>query len=279
MSLPKNHHLGYTEPSTSRPARRSLHLEVSPVIANPEPAIIQQKRLSVPFNRRKLDSRWTFRVLIVTPHRQQGSQLEHALQEVGYRTSTLEHAEDIRAFLRHQICDALILDLDQLEPSLAASSLQAFRDLRLSGLQIPTMVLGNGAGLEQRVAAFDAGGDDYQTKPCPDEEMLARLRSILRRTNPHLALNLDWRGLHMNWASRTASVDGRKLPLNLNEFTFFEVLASVPGRVISALDLRLHLDFKEGSNLHELVQSLNAKLGMNVIETVAGEGFRFPPGE
>jgi DNA-binding response OmpR family regulator len=249
------------------------------VIANPEPAVIQQKRLSVPFNRRRLDSRWTFRVLIVTLHQRQGSQLEHALQEVGYRTSTLERTEDIRAFLRHEICDALILDLDQLEPGLAASSLQEFRNLRLSGLQLPTMVLGNGVGLEQRVAAFDAGGDDYQAKPFVDEELLARLRSILRRTNPHLALNLDWRGLHMNWASRIASVDGRKLPLNLSEFTFFEVLASVPGRVISALDLRLYLDFKEGSNLYELVQSLNAKLGMNVIETVAGEGFRFPPGE
>lgn len=279
MSLPKNHRLGYTEPSTSRPAIRSLHLEVFPVIANPEPAIIQQKRLSVPFNRRKLDSRWTFRVLIVTPHQHQGSQLEHALREVGYRTSTLEHAEDIRTFVHHEVCDALILDLDQLEPGLVASNLQAFRDLRLSGLQVPTMVLGNGAGLEQRVAAFDAGGDDYQTKPFVGEELLARLRSILRRTNPHLALNLDWRGLHMNWASRTATVDGRKLPLNLNEFTFFEVLASVPGRVISPNDLHSHLDIRDGSNLHELVNGLNAKLGMNVIETVAGEGYRFPPGE
>jgi two-component system, OmpR family, response regulator len=249
------------------------------VIANPESAIIQQKRLSVSFNRRRLDSRWTFRVLIVTPHQQQGSQLEHALQEVGYRTSTLEHAEDICAFLRHETCDALILDLDQLEPGLAASNLQAFRDLRLSGLQIPTMVLGNGAGLDQRVAAFDAGGDDYQTKPCADEEMLARLRSILRRTNPHLALNINWRGLHMNWASRTASVDGRKLPLNLNEFTFFEVLASVPGRVISFNDLRSHLEIGDCGKIHDLVTGLNAKLGMTAIETVAGEGYRFPPGE
>ena len=252
------------------------------MLANPEPAVIQQKRLSVPFNRRRLDSRWTFRVLIITPHQQQGNQLEHALQEVGYRTSTLERTEDIHAFLRHETCDALILDLDQLEPRLVASSLQAFRDLRLSGLQIPTMVLGDGVRLEQRVAAFDAGGDDYQAKPFVDEELLARLRSILRRTNPHLALNLDWRGLHMNWASRTASVDGRKLPLNLNEFTFFEVLASVPGRVISPNDMRSHLDIRDGNalheNLHELVSGLNAKLGMNAIETVAGEGFRFPPG-
>ena len=279
MSLPKNQHLGYTDHSTSRSAKPSLPLEVSPVIANLESVIVQRKRLSLPFNRHRLGSRWTFRVLIVTPHQQQGRQLEQALREVGYRTSTLEHAEEIRGHLHRETFDALILDLDQPEPNLVSSSLRVFRDLRLSGLQIPTMVLGNGAGLEHRVAAFDAGGDDYQIKPCADEEILVRLRSILRRTNPHLALNLDWRGLHLNWASRTASVDGRKLPLNLNEFTFFEVLASVPGRVIAPNDLRSHLDFRDGGSLHDLVSGLNAKLGMNVIETVADEGYRFPPGE
>ena len=141
------------------------------------------------------------------------------------------------------------------------------------------MVLGSASGLDQRIAAFDAGGDDFQIKPLIKEELFVRLRSILRRTNPHLALNLEWRGLYMNWALRTASVDGRSLPLNLNEFALFEVLASVPGRVISFCDLKSHLEGASEEHVNEVILDLHAKLGMSVIETVSGEGYRFPPGE
>jgi DNA-binding response OmpR family regulator len=249
------------------------------VIANPE-TIHQQKRSSVTGNRlRTFQMRWTFRVLIVTSHQQQRDQLEQALQEVGYYTISLEQTGEVQAFLRREPCDAMILDLDQLDTSQTRTSLQHFHDLRLSGLQVPTMVLGNGAGLEQRIAAFDAGGDDFQAKPVVNEELLVRLRSILRRTNPHLALNLAWRGLHMNWASRIASVNGQRLTLNLNEFTLFEVLASIPGRIISPRDLRPHLEIASETSLNEVVSGLHAKLGMNVIETVSGEGYRFPPGD
>jgi two-component system, OmpR family, response regulator len=249
------------------------------VIANPE-TIPQQKRSSVTGNHaRAFQMRWTFRVLIVTPHHQQRIQLEQALQGVGYFTVSLEHTQDVQAFLRSELCDAMILDLDQLNADQTRTSLQHFHELRLNGLQLPTMILGNGAGLEQRIAAFDAGGDDFQAKPVVEEEVLVRLRSILRRTNPHLALNLDWRGLHMNWASKIASVHGQRLSLNLNEFTLFEVLASIPGRIISSRDLRPHLEITSETSLNEVVSGLHAKLGMNVIETVSGEGYRFPPGD
>jgi two-component system, OmpR family, response regulator len=249
------------------------------VIANPE-TIPQQKRSSVAGNRaRAFQVRWTFQVLIVTPHQQQRIQLEQALRGVGYCTVNLERTQDVQAFLRREPCDAMILDLDQLNADQTRTSLQHFHDLRLSGLQLPTMILGNGLGLEQRIAAFDAGGDDFQAKPVVEEEVLVRLRSILRRTNPHLALNLDWRGLHMNWASRIASVNGQRLSLNLNEFTLFEVLASIPGRIISPRELRPHLEITSETSLNEVVSGLHAKLGMNVIETVSGEGYRFPPGD
>ena len=248
------------------------------MIANPE-TIPQQKRPRVEGNRLAFQMRWTFRVLIVTPHQQQRIQLEQALREVGYCTVSLEETRELQAFLRREPCDAMILDLDQPNSSMTGISLQHFHELRLNGLQLPTMVLGHGAGLEQRIAAFDAGGDDFQAKPVVEEELLARLRSILRRTNPHLALNLDWRGLHINWASRIASINGQRLPLNLNEFTLFEVLASIPGRIISPRDLRPHLEIASEISLNEVVSGLHAKLGMNVIETVSGEGYRFPPGD
>jgi DNA-binding response OmpR family regulator len=248
------------------------------VIANPE-TIPQQKRSSVTGNRLAFQMRWTFRVLIVTPHHQQCIQLEQALRGVGYCTVYLERTQDVQAFLRREPCDAMILDLDQLNADQTRTSLQHFHELRLNGLQLPTMVLGNGLGLEQRIAAFDAGGDDFQAKPVVEEELLVRLRSILRRTNPHLALNLVWRGLHMNWASRIASLNGQRLSLNLNEFTLFEVLASIPGRIISPRDLRPHLGITSETSLNEVVSGLHAKLGMNVIETVSGEGYRFPPGD
>jgi DNA-binding response OmpR family regulator len=249
------------------------------VIANPE-TISQQKRSSAMGNRAwAFQRRWTFRVLIVTSHQQQRIQLERALRGVGYFTVSLECTKDVQAFLRREPCDAMILDLDQLDTSQTRTSLQHFHDLRLNGLQLPTMVLGNGAGLEQRIAAFDAGGDDFQAKPVVEEELLVRLRSILRRTNPHLALNLDWRGLHVNWASRIASVNGQQLALNLNEFTLFEVLASIPGCIISPRDLRPHLEIASEISLNEVISGLHAKLGMNVIETVSSEGYRFPPGD
>jgi PleD family two-component response regulator len=79
------------------------------VIANPE-TIPQQKRSNVAGNRLAFQMRWTFRVLIVTPHQQQRIQLEQALQEVGYFTLSLERTQDVQAFLRREPCDAMILD-------------------------------------------------------------------------------------------------------------------------------------------------------------------------
>jgi DNA-binding response OmpR family regulator len=247
------------------------------VIAHPV-TISQRKRNGVSGDRAPA-ARWTFRVLIVTPHLAQRQELERALQEVGYETRSLEQAQHMAAFLHHEPCDAIILDLDQLEANQAENTLHAFRDLQSQGVKLPTMVLGSASGLEQRIAAFDAGGDDFQIKPLIKEELFVRLRSILRRTNPHLALNLEWRGLYMNWALRTASVDGRSLPLNLNEFALFEVLAAVPGRVISSSDLKSHLEGASEEHVNEVILDLHSKLGMTVIETVSGEGYRFPPGD
>jgi DNA-binding response OmpR family regulator len=259
------------------------------VIANLEPATTVDKRsegtgLTPAFS----VSRWTFRVLIVASPGEPRNQLERALQAVGYRTFSLERPSEIRAFLTREACDALILDLDQLNHdrtshdrtnfSHVQTGLMAFHDLRRSGLKIPAMVLGSHNGLEQRIAAFDAGGDDFQAKPVVEAELLVRLRSILRRTNPNLALNLEWRGLQMDWAARMARYNGRQLPLNHTEFTLFEVLASVPGRVVSQRDLRPHLEISNETSLSEIVSGLHDKLGMNVIEAVA-EGFRFPPSD
>src|SRR6187549_1724989 len=133
----------------------------------------------------------------------------------------------------------------------------------------------------EKVAGFDAGADDYLTKPFHTEELLARLRALLRRSAGHATPNLECGALRLDPRAARASIDGEPLRLTSLEYRLLHYLMMHQGRVISRTELVEHLydqDFDRDSNTIEVfIGRLRKKIGPDRIETARGLGYRLVP--
>ena len=131
------------------------------------------------------------------------------------------------------------------------------------------------------MAGFDAGADDYLTKPFHTEELLARLRALVRRAAGHSAPSLSCGALRLDPRAARASVDGEPVRLTSLEYRLLHYLMLHQGRVISRTELVEHLydqDFDRDSNTIEVfIGRLRKKIGPDRIETVRGLGYRLAP--
>ena len=219
-------------------------------------------------------ARWIFNLLVIEPDTETRATLTAGLRDVGYEVDTVSTAAEAERLLETHAYDAFVLEVDLEAPKAGLRWLERLRD---HGVPVPVMLLSDRAMLHDRVAGLDAGADDYVIKPFELEEVYARLRSILRRANPHLALNLERDGMRLDWASRTASIDGRPVNLSSLEFSLLEVLVSRAGQPFSQRELRSQLRLELRSReVSQHVTSIRRKLGQRVIETVRGMGYRFP---
>jgi two-component system OmpR family response regulator len=149
---------------------------------------------------------------------------------------------------------------------------------RRGGLSTPVLILTARGAWSEKVSGFDAGADDYLTKPFHTEELLARLRALLRRSAGHAAPNLECGALRLDPRAARASVDGEPLRLTSLEYRLLHYLIMHRGRVISRTELVEHLydqDFDRDSNTIEVfIGRLRKKIGQGRIETVRGLGYR-----
>jgi two-component system OmpR family response regulator len=132
-----------------------------------------------------------------------------------------------------------------------------------------------------KVSGFDAGADDYLTKPFHTEELLARLRALLRRSAGIASATLSCGGLRLDPRAARATVNGEPLRLTSLEYRLLHYLMMHQGRVISRTELVEHLydqDFDRDSNTIEVfIGRLRKKIGPDRIETVRGLGYRLAP--
>jgi len=132
-----------------------------------------------------------------------------------------------------------------------------------------------------KVSGFDAGADDYLTKPFHTEELLARLRALLRRSAGIASATLSCGGLRLDPRAARATVNGEPLRLTSLEYRLLHYVMMHQGRVISRTELVEHLydqDFDRDSNTIEVfVGRLRKKIGADRIETVRGLGYRLTP--
>jgi two-component system OmpR family response regulator len=134
------------------------------------------------------------------------------------------------------------------------------------------------------VAGFDAGADDYVAKPFQMEELLARLRALIRRAAGFASAELSCGPLTLDTRSAKVTVDGSAIKLTGHEYKLLSYLMHHQDEVISRTDLTEHIydqDFDRDSNTIEVfVGRLRKKLGVDVIKTVRGLGYKMePPGE
>ncbi len=214
------------------------------------------------------------RLLVVEDDPDLNKQLVDCLEDAGYAVDSATDGEDGRFLGESEPYDAIVLDLGL--PKLDGVSV--LRAWRAEGRDMPVLILTARDQWSEKVAGFDAGADDYLTKPFHTEELLARLRALLRRSAGHASATIDVGGLSVDTRSARAYVDGALVKLTSHEFRLLRYLAHHPGDVISRSELVEHIydqDFDRDSNTIEVfVGRLRKKIGPDRIETVRGLGYR-----
>lgn len=214
------------------------------------------------------------RVLIVEDDPDLSRQLKIALSDAGYAVDHAPDGEEAQFLGETEPYDAVILDLGLPK----VDGVSVLERWRREGVATPVLILTARGAWSEKVAGFDAGADDYLTKPFHTEELLARLRALLRRTAGHAAATLACGELRLDPKAARASVGGEPLRLTSLEYRLLHYLMMHHGRVISRTELVEHLydqDFDRDSNTIEVfVGRLRKKIGPDRIETVRGLGYR-----
>lgn len=175
--------------------------------------------------------------------------------------------------------DALVLDLGL--PKLdGLTVLQRWRD---AGQRAPVLILTARGRWSEKLAGFNAGADDYLTKPFELEEVVVRLRALIRRSAGHASVELKCGSLTLDTMSGVAKNGGAPLTLTALEFRVLSYLMHHPGRIISRTELLEHVygdNADPDSNVIDvIIGRIRKKLSGNPITTVRGQGFRLdaPP--
>ena len=217
------------------------------------------------------------RVLLVEDEPTLAAQLRQVLAEAGY---AVDHAADGREawYLGGvQPYDAIVLDLGL--PVL--DGLSVLKRWRSEGVSTPVLVLTARDQWHEKVAGIDAGADDYLTKPFHTEELLARVRALIRRAQGLSSPLLQCGPLALDTRSGRVMLDGQPVSLTSHEYRLLAYLMHHPGELVSRSDLTEHLyaqDAERDSNTIEVfVARLRKKLPAELIETVRGLGYRLNP--
>ena len=214
------------------------------------------------------------RILIVEDEAVLAEQLAVALRESGY---AVDRASDgARAdFLAQTECyDAVLLDLGLPK----VDGLTLVRRWREAGIAVPVLVLTARGSWHEKVQGIDGGADDYVAKPFRIEEVLARLRALIRRASGHPNPQLRCGAVSLDPRTAKVTVDGAAVKLTSHEFRVLSYLMHQRGRVVSQAELTEHIysqGFDRDSNTVEVfIARLRRKLGATFIVTVRGLGYR-----
>ena len=213
------------------------------------------------------------RLLVVEDDKDLNRQIVNALENAGYAVDKAFDGEEGLYLGETEPYDAVILDLG-LPKIDGVSVLQGWRRAEKT---MPVLILTARDRWSDKVAGFDAGADDYVVKPFHIEELLARVRALLRRAAGHATSELTCGPVRLDTRASRVVVDGNPVKLTSHEYRLLSYLMHHQGRVVSRTELVEHLydqDFDRDSNTIEVfVGRLRKKLGVDVIETVRGLGY------
>ena len=214
------------------------------------------------------------RLLVVEDDPNLQKQIQEALDDAGYIVDTAKDGEEGHYLGDTEPYDAIILDLGL--PKI--DGLTVLEKWRNSKKKFPVLILTARDRWSEKVSGFDAGADDYLTKPFQMEELLARLRALIRRSAGHATSDIEFGPLKLETKSNRVYVDGKKLKLTSHEYKIIEYFLHHQDKVISRTELTEHIydqDFDRDSNTIEVfIGRLRKKLGLNIIKTERGYGYR-----
>jgi two-component system OmpR family response regulator len=214
------------------------------------------------------------RILVVEDEASLAMQLRSSIAEAGYAVDHAADGERADFLAQTEQYDAMVLDLGL--PKI--DGLTLLRNWREAGLATPVLVLTARGSWHEKVCGIDSGADDYVSKPFRIEEVLARLRALIRRTSGHAAPELRAGSVTLDPRQSRVTLNGAPVKLTSHEYRVLSYLMHHVGRVVSQAELTDHIyaqDFDRDSNTVEVfIARLRRKLGASFIETVRGLGYR-----
>ena len=214
------------------------------------------------------------RILVVEDDATLRGQLQQAIAAAGHTVEAVADGREAQYQGEVEDFDLVVLDLGL--PLL--DGLTVLRRWRAAGRNMPVLILTARSAWQEKVAGIDSGADDYLAKPFQMEELLARLRALLRRRGEHASAIWQCGAIELDTRAVRALVAGLPLPLTSHEFKLLSLLMQRKGEVLSRTELAEHLyayDAERDSNTIEVfVGRLRRKLPAGSIETVRGLGYR-----
>jgi two-component system, OmpR family, response regulator len=214
------------------------------------------------------------RVLVVEDDANLNRQLKDALTEAGYAVDVAFDGEEGHFLGDTEPYDAVVLDigLPQMD------GLSVLEEWRRAGKTLPVLLLTARDRWSDKVQGIDAGADDYVAKPFHMEEVLARIRALVRRAAGHASNEITAGSVRLDVKAGKVTVDGQGIKLTSHELRLLSYLMHHKGKVVSRTELTEHLydqDFDRDSNTIEVfVGRLRKKLPEECIQTVRGLGYQ-----
>jgi two-component system response regulator QseB len=213
------------------------------------------------------------RLLLVEDDELLGDALKTGLTQFSYAVDWVKDGETALSIINTEIFDLIILDLSI--PKILG--LKLLKTIRLNGVETPVLILTAREAIEDRVNGLDSGADDYMTKPFDLNELGARIRALIRRSQGRADALIEYNNLCLNPAAHSVLLDGENLNLPRREFAILHKLLENQGKVISKEQLMQSIynwDVEIDSNTLEVhIHNLRKKINTTIIKTIRGVGY------
>ncbi len=217
------------------------------------------------------------RILVVEDQKKMSGFLKKGLTENGYSVDVTESGTSAESLASHVPYDLIILDVMLVDQN----GFDTARHLRNDGYTGPILILTALTGTKDKVHGLDSGADDYLTKPFAFDELLARVRALLRRQKADAPSILRFDSIEMNLMKRTVTREGQEINLTAKEFSLLEYFLRNPNRPVSRTEICEHvwdIHFDQESNvvdvyINMLRKKIDTPFKKKLIHTVIGAGY------
>lgn len=213
------------------------------------------------------------RLLLIEDDHLLGESMVTSLSRHGYTVDWLKLGNGVEAILNTENVMAIILDLTLPD----CDGLDLLRKIRKAGHTLPVLILTARDDIDDRVKGLDGGADDYLTKPFALEELLARLRVLVRRMAGNTESEIELGGLTLSLGNNHVSYHGKTIKLTNNEFKLLATLVTKAGRVLSKDHLQQALhgwdDLASDNAIEVHIHNLRKKIDSKIIKNIRGVGY------